>query len=380
MSFVTTHSFTYNYYSGHKEQKVHEFSNGDESYCFIELPHSKYSIIDKEYMNDVMKYNWIENNGYIKHTKRANEKENDNTHTIYLHFLIKKLQSGDDNFAIEKHVTSVDHINRQPFDNRVSNLRIASNSEQNDNQKMRSDKSDTTLDELQQVGITEYPRHIRYDKTQKRFLIENHPELKLREGDYKRVNGTRKKTIIERYLDVLGIGYELDQDWLKRNNLSNNLDFEGVQIIERLACLHLVKCFNEHFGSELINIEKINESFASGSSFKTQIDYLISRDQNLKDPSVVYEEKGFVLTKQMKKQLTQKHVFFTQPTISRGCKFTYDFRHSPTDRKYNNTSSSKLISLEDKYNECVAPKFVLDAKNAKEGAAKKTKINDIVVT
>ena len=56
---------------------------------------------------------------------------------------------------------------------------------------MRIDRN-AVLESLQNIGITEYPRHVRYDGSEERFLIESsHPGL-----DKKRINGTRKGTIV----------------------------------------------------------------------------------------------------------------------------------------------------------------------------------------
>jgi hypothetical protein len=346
-SFVQTLSFDNSCHSDN-EQKVHEFSNGSESYCFIELQNQKYTIIDKHYMKDVMKYNWFINKiGYIMHQKRVKETEIKNTQ-LALHFLVKKLQSGDPDFKIDKHVTSIDHINRQPFDNRVSNLRIATNREQSENQKMRSNRH-TPIDALQTIGITEYPRHIRYDGSEERFLIENsHPELQYTK---KRMNGTRKGSIIERYFHVLHLGYELDQEWLKRKTLSNTITFEGSQLEERNKCIKLVEAFNTHFlEEEIIPIDDIYEAFASASTYKTQIDLLLQNEElGLKDPNILHEEKGFVLTKKIMKQLP-KHLYFKPPTKTRGCGFEYDFKHPETKVRLNTRlTASKAISLEEKF-------------------------------
>ena len=333
-AFIQTIEFD-NSSRSNNEQKVHVFSDGNESYCFIELPNQKYTIIDKVYMDEVMKYNWfMSSNGYPMHGKRIAESEI-KTKKIYLHFLVKKLQSENPDFSIEKHVTSIDHINRQTFDNRVSNLRIATNKEQNENQKMRIDRN-AVLESLQNIGITEYPRHVRYDGSEERFLIESsHPGL-----DKKRINGTRKGTIVERYFHVLHIGYELDQEWLKRKNLSNITTFEGTQIGERQKCIKLAESFNTHFGEELISIEDIYEQFASVSSYKKQIDFLLeNEDLGLTDPNILHEENGFVLTKKMMKQLP-KHIYFKPPTKTRVCSFEYDFKHPETKVRYNTRMTS----------------------------------------
>ena len=115
---VNTHTFD-NSYHCNKKQVVYEITNGEQEYCIICLPNDKFSLIDKKFMNDVMKYNWfLSKHGYVMHQKNMSETEIEHTQ-LSLHFLIMKLHSGDPNFNIERHVTSIDHINRQPYDNRV---------------------------------------------------------------------------------------------------------------------------------------------------------------------------------------------------------------------------------------------------------------------
>lgn len=342
--YVKTHSF--NNRCRNKDtntQDVHEFTNGTEEYCFIELPNNKTTIIDKKYMEDVMKYNWFKNQcGYIMHQRRCKETEIE-TSQLALHLLIKKLQMNDPNFNIEKHVTSIDHINRQPYDNRESNLRVATNSEQNSNQKIRSDRN-KPIEDLVKIGITEYPRHIRFDNSQERFVIEtSHPEL---QKEKKRLNGTRKGTLIQKYFDILHIGLDLDKSWLRNKTDST---FEGNQISERHKCIELVTSLNNHLNKCVVSIDSIYDAFANASSYKKQIDHMLTMDLKLDDPNVVHEENGFVLTKSMVKQLP-KHMYFQPPKKNRGCYFEYDFRDKENNvRNTTRLSSSVKVSLEDKY-------------------------------
>jgi hypothetical protein len=164
---VKTHTFENRRHvdkNGSLSQTVDEFTNGDESFCKLNLLDNKFTIFDRKYMEDVMKYNWYyhKHNGYIMHATRIGEDELNNAQ-VHLHAYIMKLQPV--NNVTERHVTSVDHINRQKYDNRVSNLRIATNSEQNYNQRMRCDRN-KPLDELVQVGIEENARFIRFDSSQ----------------------------------------------------------------------------------------------------------------------------------------------------------------------------------------------------------------------
>ena len=87
--YVKTYSFNNRRMNADTPQRVFEFTNGAEEYCFIELPNDKTTIIDKKYMEDVMKYNWFQNQcGYIMHQRRCDETEIE-TSQLALHLLIK---------------------------------------------------------------------------------------------------------------------------------------------------------------------------------------------------------------------------------------------------------------------------------------------------
>ena len=91
----------------------------------IELTQGQYAIVDDEYFDEVNQYNWYSNNGYavrsveISKGKRTKQQ---------MHRIITNCPDGFE----------VDHINHDKLDNRKSNLRVCSTSENQQNQKIRT--------------------------------------------------------------------------------------------------------------------------------------------------------------------------------------------------------------------------------------------------
>ena len=124
-------------------------------------------IIDKEDYDEVSKYSWhLISKNYIATSYNHDEKRK----SLYLHNLIMKR----DAFLGKGQIESVDHINRNGFDNRKENLRLISQSEQNINQATK--KRSVILPEGCPMKPEDIPRHIWYVRKNglhgDRFAIE----------------------------------------------------------------------------------------------------------------------------------------------------------------------------------------------------------------
>lgn len=143
---------------------------------------NNFTIIDKE---SILKIQEIENrfvtwfvmkNGYVAaHIMTVNGLKN-----IYLHQYLMNYRGygqGQD---------SIDHINRNKLDNRLSNLRIISQSEQNENTGKRSRKHNAKV-LPEGINQEDLPKFVVYYRekhgkgTREYFTVEKHPIQKLKE-------------------------------------------------------------------------------------------------------------------------------------------------------------------------------------------------------
>lgn len=137
-----------------------------------------YFIFSHKSINYVKDRTWfLSENGYITTVEKNDDGKR---YQYYLHQLICKTEKGD-----ESDTKSVDHINRNKLDNRIENLRWATQSEQNENTDKRARKHNAKpLPEgLKQEDIPKfvvyYHEWLNTDKTRFRefFKIEKHPKL-----------------------------------------------------------------------------------------------------------------------------------------------------------------------------------------------------------
>ena len=137
-----------------------------------------YFIFSYKSINYVKDRTWfLSENGYITTVEKNKEGKR---YQYYLHQLICKTELGD-----ESETKSVDHINRNKLDNRIENLRWATQSEQNANTDKRARKHNAKpLPE----GLTQadLPKYVVYyhewlnkEHTRSRdfFKIEKHPKI-----------------------------------------------------------------------------------------------------------------------------------------------------------------------------------------------------------
>jgi hypothetical protein len=136
-----------------------------------------YFLFSEKSLNQIIGKTWFRSdNGYITTVENIDKTRIQ----YYLHQLICKTEKGD-----ESDTKSVDHISRNKLDNRIENLRWATQSEQNANTDKRARKHNAKPlpDGLTQAQIPKfvvyYHEWLNEDKTRFRefFKIEKHPKL-----------------------------------------------------------------------------------------------------------------------------------------------------------------------------------------------------------
>jgi len=185
----------------------------DDEYYLMDCGKMNLVKIDKESIQKIVDNRrcwFICPNGYAS-------AKNDDGKQIYMHaFLMNHYGNG-----LEKGSLSVDHINQNKMDNRMCNLRITSQSEQNINKiYSKNENSKYNLNRPEGMETIELPRNVEYkieyrDKENKKgvreYFILSHPNCP-KYGTKNCIVSTKsaEKTAIEKFEFILEKMKELD--------------------------------------------------------------------------------------------------------------------------------------------------------------------------
>jgi hypothetical protein len=216
-------------------------------YVDVEVDNKKYTIgtvvhkdsklqfiIDFDYKPIVEKYSWHKCSSYISSSYYCDGKKKE----IFLHNLIMNKFS----FEGKGQKETVDHINRNPLDNRKCNLRIISQSLQNMNQKRR--KRHVTLPETYNLNPDDLPKHIFYIPARGNhgdgFCVEFKKEGRRIYNPCIRSNILTIEEKLEKIKVLLQKGYELHQEFNPNyeENIREILSNGYIEIIDKMHKLN----------------------------------------------------------------------------------------------------------------------------------------------
>lgn len=171
----------------------------DRLYVVMEVSdHGDVTIYDYVHHDQVTQHVWRMSNGYALSSVGLMH--------IFILYKCENRPNPDD-------FPTIDHINyRRRLDNRSLQLRYASHSMQSSN---TGDREKPVPEELDDYGVTGFPKYLSWWQCRQHFAIERHPAQ-----DGKRWQGvqTSKWTVVEKYVDALGKMEELNSDWTARHD------------------------------------------------------------------------------------------------------------------------------------------------------------------
>jgi hypothetical protein len=230
--------------------------------------------------------------------------------------------------------TSIDHMNNIKTDNRRENLRYATPSQQISNRGTRCDK-DLPHEELQKIGIQEYPRYVRWDKSENKFVIDKHPVLKqeVLQGIRKKaiISGSKSasKTLIEKYQDIIFRLKELDE---RDETLSEKIEFAKLK--EQLC--------QEYYAIASAICPQFQQNLEKNTALPLGVDEKRATPVGRKSKSSLPEDCGVSI------EMLPKYTYYRTASGNRGDKFVIDIR----SLKYMwSTTGSAQVSTKDKFDE-----------------------------
>jgi hypothetical protein len=248
-----------------------------------------------------------------------------------MHSFIMKSQS---DFFDNPEKASIDHINYIKTFNVRENLRYATQGDQNSNRDTRKDKI-APPKELMDIGITTLPRYVRYDNSEKKFVIDQkHPALDLIDKSFN-YSGTKScnVSIIYKYYDIL-----------KKIEHLNKLSLSP----EKLAFLEKQKGLYKEYQ---------DITFLITGETPGMLKYFSDYDYNclekyLTPEELEYSRRGLPEKCTINVSDLPEYVCYVKEKGIRGDKF-YVSRHHPKLKAAGindtSTTASKKITIEEKY-------------------------------
>jgi hypothetical protein len=201
-------------FAGRKPNPIIYNEKEDCVECIVSYKTEKITfLIDKDDLEKVKTRNWHLTCG--KNYIGASIKINGSDKVLYLHnFVMNKLD-----FPGKGAKHSIDHINRNGLDNRKSNLRFVTQTEQNLNQKVKPRKANSHI--IEELNIEKLPKHVQYVSSRGNhgdgFCVEFKKDGKKLYNPYIRSKILTTQEKYSKILELLEKGYEMFPDF-KPNN------------------------------------------------------------------------------------------------------------------------------------------------------------------
>lgn len=303
------------------EESYYELSLMNNKTCKIDInsfPKIKNVKIDN--ICDDFEPNWYVNNGYIMCSIPSTKLLGNISRFIYMHrYLLNQ-------FKYDGKI-SVDHINQDPTDNRLSNLRLATQSTQNHNQTKKERKFIKLTGFDIEIQLPEYIEYVK-EETIKSTR-----------------NGEECDSILPEHFRIVSKYLEFEKHSSKSSKIS---------LKERLADA-LIKRYNLIINSN-VNIENLyidGYRFNSNQEFeKHTIEYIdVLCNISLE---TIPDNNDFLENSKIKKEHLPKYVSYYSAKAGRGSQLIYDRRNKETGERIEFwSSSSKFTSLNDKFIEII---------------------------
>lgn len=225
-------------------------------YYSIHITDDIYTKVSIQDIEKVLNFNnkrpiWYTNGEYIRTTVKNDE---GNNLTITLHQYVMDVHFED----LSDFTKTVDHINRDKYDNRRENLKFATMSEQNKNKNKQERRKDACpLPE----GIvqTDLPIYVQYSKrndphekdliTREYFVVEHHPKLN---GEIISTTKSKKVSIEDKLVDA-----KLTIDLLNSDLVNSKADLE----VEKFMLMYPLDQFNIKLKEQKIKCDKSRDKY-----------------------------------------------------------------------------------------------------------------------
>lgn len=322
-------------------------SDTNKDYVVLHWPGIPCVVYDLD-MDDVLsKYSWWYSRptGYMY----AHNTDGGDTASATMHSVITRHLHG----APDNPTMSVDHINFIKTFNVSDNLRYASQGEQNTNRQNRKDKA-LPPKELLDIGVRHIPRHVRYDKSENKFVIERkHPGIEKLTTQFN-YSGTKSTNVsmIYKYYDILK-----KLDFLNKQNDTP----ERTLFIQTQNSLYKDYCEISFLITGTHITDHINYD-------NTECDYK-SLEKYLTEDELKYERRGLPENCEINISDLPKYCCYEKAKCKHGEVFCINKLHphlKAIGARGIKTTSSKNVSLADKHKELLTIFALIDANEGEE--------------